>query len=161
MLKRAATEHRDISIHAPRAGCDSNMRHPARRFLISIHAPRAGCDERWWRCFTVYVYFNPRTPCGVRPSAQDAAERVFDFNPRTPCGVRHRFWRGHRQLPEISIHAPRAGCDATAGDCGAATADFNPRTPCGVRHVKTACIGYPANFNPRTPCGVRHYKRCI
>ena len=35
-----------ISIHAPRAGCDSttgcNLSHSA----ISIHAPRAGCDQR-------------------------------------------------------------------------------------------------------------------
>ena len=67
MLKRAATEHRDISIHAPRAGCDTDFgedidncpkfqsTHPVRGATllpetvaqllpISIHAPRAGCD---------------------------------------------------------------------------------------------------------------------
>ena len=36
----------NISIHAPREGCDYFM---AERFFlrgISIHAPREGCDER-------------------------------------------------------------------------------------------------------------------
>ena len=57
-----------ISIHAPRAGCDSpkHFRHNTSA-SISIHAPRAGCDvesavNRW-----TFHYFNPRTPCGVRP----------------------------------------------------------------------------------------------
>ena len=33
-----------ISIHAPRAGCDTLPREIFDVVLISIHAPRAGCD---------------------------------------------------------------------------------------------------------------------
>ena len=80
----------EISIHAPRVGCD--VRRPPRRLndIISIHAPRVGCDA-------------------VRPPVPSGS---VDFNPRTPCGVRQH----EVELPDgfsvISIHAPRVGCDA-------------------------------------------------
>ena len=103
-----------------------------------------------------------------------------NFNPRTPCGVRPRragltaFWL------IISIHAPRAGCDAERLRLLALPEpDFNPRTPCGVRRgprgrfdehfilfqstypvrgatcVASAAASPPSYFNPRTPFGVR------
>ena len=34
---------------------------------ISIHAPLAGCDRDTLSFPTILSYFNPRTPCGVRP----------------------------------------------------------------------------------------------
>ena len=101
-------------------------------------------------------HFNPRTPCGVRQLAASALYRGGHFNPRTPCGVRpagdgvmdrqrifqstHPVWGatgdGGLQggLPQISIHAPRVGCDMVIGILNGAIGDFNPRTPCGVRH---------------------------
>ena len=42
-----------ISIHAPRAGCDPHLQQFVKRFCkISIHAPRAGCDPplSGWGC---------------------------------------------------------------------------------------------------------------
>ena len=81
----------------------------------------------------VQVYFNPRTPCGVRPCAVPRAWGVSrHFNPRTPCGVRPGY--------------PRRSC---------ASGHFNPRTPCGVRHSNGNSSWYYDDFNPRTPCGVR------
>ena len=83
----------NISIHAPRVGCDlfgaevnsqtfgfqsthpvwgatwppaSRVRHPA----ISIHAPRVGCDHGRPRWASLFYHFNPRTPCGVRRSLE-------------------------------------------------------------------------------------------
>ena len=126
-----------ISIHAPLAGCDLS---PARRRVtagaISIHAPLAGCDWWWARSPAARSYFNPRTPCGVRPIADYANSIVGIFQSTHPlrgatlpglcsCLV----WR-------ISIHAPLAGCDLT--DCIPPTdfKNFNPRTPCGVRHQR-------------------------
>ena len=56
-----------ISIHAPRVGCDVvNINGESETIDISIHAPRVGCD--YWVCFYTShkIYFNPRTPCGVR-----------------------------------------------------------------------------------------------
>ena len=36
---------------------------------ISIHAPLAGCDKERCRKLSFCTYFNPRTPCGVRPTS--------------------------------------------------------------------------------------------
>ena len=78
-----------ISIHAPREGCDRECcalrglgwgfqsTHPARgatpyglpdpeALRISIHAPREGCDMVPPCLLCLRVYFNPRTPRGVR-----------------------------------------------------------------------------------------------
>ena len=110
---RSLSEISSISIHAPRAGCDSIARrsltrsgefqstHPVRgatefvkqhfaKGQISIHAPRAGCDRATQGGFPCRRNFNPRTPCGVRPSSAVSDGCSCYFNPRTPCGVRPR-----------------------------------------------------------------------
>ena len=102
--------------------------------VVSIHAPRVGCDPRHvWRIHASRS-FNSRTPCGVRlrlPSALSSpptfqfthpvwgatpccsapAPAPQGFNSRTPCGVRQLppVLRSH--LSQVSIHAPRVGCD--------------------------------------------------
>ena len=38
---------------------------------------------------------------------------LFDFNPRAPCGARLQNTPDNRDELGISIHAPRAGRDAT------------------------------------------------
>ena len=58
-----------ISIHAPHAGRDGVALavgggiHP-----ISIHAPHAGRDEAIQNKVTLRGNFNPRAPCGARPT---------------------------------------------------------------------------------------------
>ena len=53
---------------------------------------------------------------GATSSPWRASSRGLCFNPRTPCGVRQQvFLRGNIRLC-VSIHAPRVGCDITAGD---------------------------------------------
>ena len=167
-----------ISIHAPRVGCDAVAIDTDGLDAISIHAPRVGCDLPDTVISPVSVYFNPRTPCGVRrctslPNCDDlrfqsthpvwgattdlisSTIRPSYFNPRTPCGVRRLF---RFISPEML--------------------NFNPRTPCGVRlYSSDSCIyrrkfqsTHPVwgatrilpglastclDFNPRTPCGVR------
>ena len=79
-----------ISIHAPRAGCDTPPPPLCRCLRISIHAPRAGCDQ---------AVFAPKL-------------NRWRFQSTHP--VRGATGNVHvivRQLA-ISIHAPRAGCDA-------------------------------------------------
>ena len=124
-----------ISIHAPRVGCDRGHLSHHIPLVISIHAPRVGCDRGitvveipqdifqsthpvWGATAAIFgdfppvFYFNPRTPCGVRPG-ETTPMPVSDtyFNSRTPCGVRRlgAMWED------------------------AQNQDFNPRTPCGVR----------------------------
>ncbi len=81
---------------------------------------------------------------------------------------------------EVSIHAPRVGCDTACNPKQEPTQQFqfthpvwgatptrfsaplclvrfNSRTPCGVRLCRlrlVACLSH--RFNSRTPCGVRH-----
>ena len=104
---RRGCEH-EISIHAPREGCDNDRvhqrilhqlfqsTHPVRGATelvpeaggygaISIHAPREGCDT---------------------DVLNDALGDII-----------------------ISIHAPREGCDVGCHGCWRRLAYFNPRTP--------------------------------
>ena len=63
--------------------------------------------------------------CCTRSSRFQSTHPVRGATP-----IRHP---GHR-IGHISIHAPRAGCDAAgAGRREEAGGHFNPRTPCGVR----------------------------
>ena len=146
-----------ISIHAPREGCDPlpfrlatlrpdfNPRTPrgVRRsgillplfiIIISIHAPREGCD-RWQRGFWGHWrHFNPRTPRGVRLFSSKLPPFSQEFQSTHPArGATWHLRQDGGQHLEISIHAPREGCDTTPGVQIMAQGDFNPRTPRGVR----------------------------
>ena len=60
---------------------------PCRR--ISIHAPRAGSDRTLFQYPSDTFYFNPRSPCGERPSGLSSFYHIdSNFNPRSPCGER-------------------------------------------------------------------------
>ena len=122
-----------VSIHAPRAGCDANRHRRDRKPPVSIHAPRAGCDEWALSRNGNYLRFNSRTPCGVRRQTCVLSPRTKSFNSRTPCGVRPAYISFVGQLINVSIHAPRAGCDDSSISALARSLGFNSRTPCGVR----------------------------
>ena len=101
------------------------------------------------------LYFNPRTPCGVRRWIRLLLPGTTNFNPRAPCGarlcVRHagdpaRRFQSTRPVwgattasvsifasPCISIHAPRVGRDDSQAMSVGLLYDFNPRAPCGAR----------------------------
>ena len=59
------------------------------------------------------------------------------FNPRTPCGVRPGSKVNVTNHSKISIHAPRVGCDTLTHKTIIDKQYFNPRTPCGVRPLVT------------------------
>ena len=87
---------------------EKHGRHPAH------FNPRTPCGVRpsdLIRPTSIKEYFNPRTPCGVRPGCWHIPDRVFYFNPRTPCGVRLDLIVNACRIRRISIHAPHAGCD--------------------------------------------------
>ena len=125
-----------ISIHAPLAGCD-----PGLLLLlffgikISIHAPLAGCDRPARRNRQSCAHFNPRTPCGVRPSRscsrpsttatfqsthplrgatalhQREIVIAFPFQSTHPLRGATIYLSVLEHKVDISIHAPLAGCD--------------------------------------------------
>ena len=173
----AVSRPRVISIHAPREGCDATpsqhpaaqsgfqSTHPARgatphrpggtaQPLISIHAPREGCDFFLTDILFHQNNFNPRTPRGVRRALQRRHGTVgWHFNPRTPRGVRLLKYYLPIREKEISIHAPREGCDMGMTCIDRTDEHFNPRTPRGVRLGANQVNRGPFNFNPRTPRG--------
>ena len=147
---------RRISIHAPRAGCDPEGRHDAQPQRISIHAPRAGCDPRSRPVFRAIPHFNPRTPCGVRPGRPPRRPTPEDFNPRTPCGVRPAIASCIPRNTSFQSTHPVRG--ATRGALRGVGGDDLFQSTHPVRGATSGRGGVDlrsVDFNPRTPCGVR------
>ena len=146
---------------------------------VSIHAPREGCDAEGLEQINQHWGFNSRTPGGVRQLTIKEAINLISFNSRTPGGVRpdnltsmvcdadvsiHAPREGCDtlgiilpQLHGVSIHAPREGCDVAPLIKPTKFASFNSRTPGGVRHISEVVTTALTGFNSRTPGGVRLY----
>ena len=132
---------------------------------ISIHAPRAGCDSTSAFCFRLIPHFNPRTPCGVRLdfiAIIKMCDRISIHAPRAGCD--RCAYDPHAERV-ISIHAPRAGCDIVKRRENAVFDYFNPRTPCGVRQGDKGDTGPQGPFQSTHPvrgatpsCGRNHLK---
>ena len=56
-------------------------------------------------------YFNPRTPCGVRPDSSPVTSAPIKFQSTHPVRGATTGDGVVVTKNEISIHAPRAGCD--------------------------------------------------
>ena len=126
---------RIVSIHAPREGCDlGSLLRPAPEADVSIHAPREGCDivpdsdysgvgmfqfthpgrgaTRSMRCACWHKRFQFTHPGrGATVGAYPPYPGSSRFNSRTPGGVRLVYWLVVVAEYEVSIHAPREGCD--------------------------------------------------
>ena len=57
---------------------------------ISTHAPLAGRDRSSAGARQSRTHFNPRAPCGARPTTRATMAIRRYFNPRAPCGARLR-----------------------------------------------------------------------
>ena len=127
--------HCQISIHAPRAGSDPSLLLVQGGLThISIHAPRAGSDCPDPFCLLRVVLFQSTLPVrGATADSLGAAHGDSYFNPRSPCG--------ERPAPR-KLRLSR-------------TPDFNPRSPCGERRLQISWLVHPFHFNPRSPCGER------
>lgn len=126
----------DSSFAAPRGGRDANPPADYDVNPISTRAPRTGRDERahlielgvylfqssrpvWgatllaWTTIWIAANFNPRAPCGARPTTPRRPRADRYFNPRAPCGARQlpSMWSGQKIY-------------------------FNPRAPCGARRLR-------------------------
>ena len=140
--------------------------------------PVRGATRQPLKYFDCTTDFNPRSPCGERPSVGgvrlrprkisihapragsdtvtgDTTLGVMHFNPRSPCGER----RWNKVMPDeagkISIHAPRAGSDRRGFHRESDGRYFNPRSPCGERRKSIFRALLLTHFNPRSPCGER------
>ena len=81
--------HHDVSIHAPREGCDFSKETNLSFALVSIHAPREGCDTQEIKDYQEAIKFQFTHPGrGATPSARLQRIHWRGFNSRTPGGVR-------------------------------------------------------------------------
>ena len=144
-----------VSIHAPREGCDRrrltsglvslsfNSRTPGGVRLALTHSvclpisfnsrTPGGVRLPYVNYYYGVKRFNSRTPGGVRLASILSACWLTSFNSRTPGGVRPWRSRAVDALYNVSIHAPREGCDLKTSKERAARMCFNSRTPGGVR----------------------------
>ena len=100
--------------------------------------------------------FNPRTRWGRDAATLTSLRIHVPFQSTPPVRGATTGARKAGKARPVSIHAPRAGCDGSAGRPSIAAGwYFNPRTPCGVRLVKDALDEYEDEISihaPRAGC---------
>ena len=97
----------EISIHAPREGCDSTGPDIRPESQISIHAPREGCDNTLPYCFMGGFLFQSTHPVRGATHTETTTTTTDLFQ---------------------STHPVRGATDQSRGGT-LPRADFNPRTP--------------------------------
>ena len=92
------------------------------------------------------ISFNPRTPCGVRPTQVRPSGNVYGF--QSTHSLRSATDRLLDRLASepVSIHALLAECDILGINHKDIDYSFNPRTPCGVRQVPESAPGDDVMF---------------
>ena len=111
-LPTARAPQNTISIHAPREGCDQDIHPLLRDMYISIHAPREGCDEVQPWMFGHPVQFQSTHPARGATSGLCVYIPLRLFQSTHPArGATRAALAGHPHA-DISIHAPREGCDS-------------------------------------------------
>ena len=148
-------------------------------FQVSIHAPRTGCDAIGRGARRPPASFNSRTPHGVRLRLTGFFSPPIQFQFTHPARGATRTVKESRKGRTVSIHAPRTGCDIiNLNSSNHIIMRFNSRTPHGVRpntdvihyqqlkfqftHPARGATAYQrvarrgtTRFNSRTPHGVR------
>ncbi len=80
--------------------------------IISIHVPRVGNDISQLTRASVLENFNPRSPCGERPSIPKSFTVLLSISIHVPrVGNDHYNDSAQSHLRIISIHVPRVGND--------------------------------------------------
>ncbi len=151
------TATKKISIHVPRVGNDAINLRQLTQVQISIHVPRVGNDDFAFAFCFLLTNFNPRSPCGERPSRTALKPSPLFISIHVPrVGNDHKWYISGIFAIIISIHVPRVGNDnnhkteqpnlnkfqstfpvwGTTGSCcrqSSRSNHFNPRSPCGER----------------------------
>ena len=134
-------------------------RHLRQLKQVSIHAPREGCDklERYSGSKEKEFQFtHPGRGATMTREEVKAQLAVSIHAPREGCDTDAHFWM--RGLPQVSIHAPREGCDYTKlSDDRVKRFQFT-HPGRGATSVHTLQTSAKRSFNSRTPGGVRPYR---
>ena len=128
----------EVSIHAPREGCDARARSlDELKLLVSIHAPREGCDQTKKDKSSEIECFNSRTPGGVRRRSETQFWTEMEFQFTHPGRGATSGSIFSAASVAVSIHAPREGCDkrvpGTHPPCYCVSIHA-PREGCDITH---------------------------
>ena len=129
---------RRVSIHAPRVGCDAFILSCISficLFQFTHPVWGATCTSKYRRTHSVFQFTHP--VWGATAKDKPSPPTSVSFNSRTPCGVRLYRLIFIDKLADVSIHAPRVGCDPGTKMGSIDPFRFNSRTPCGVRHKQS------------------------
>ena len=104
-----------VPIHAPRVGCDILQIRQWVEQDVSIHAPRVGCDsdartDKQYR--QMFQFTHPVWGATYLPPTRIRRSRFQFTHP-----VWGATWKVSRKVSsrQVSIHAPRVGCDFKVG----------------------------------------------
>ena len=170
----------DVSIHAPREGCDIlRLLHKGVVWEVSIHAPREGCDSTLAVTYSSLGRFNSRTPGGVRHTLlrmtcffvlfqfTHPGRGATDTHPSHSRSTKFQFTHPGRgatvklfcsriRSKAVSIHAPREGCDFAKSAYLVPGTKFQFTHPGrGATSTNVGRVAIIVGFNSRTPGGVR------
>ena len=131
-------------------------KYPPRRHYFNPRPPCGGRPSLYGCTHPSELNFNPRPPCGGRPAGSRRGLLLcVHFNPRPPCGGRLKAYANSEPLGGISIHGPRVGADSGVS-CSCVYHLFQSTAPVWgptpQRFLRQRWIYY---FNPRPPCGGR------
>ena len=130
----------------PGRGATSLWIEPEQQGQVSIHAPREGCDKEREDLPNLLQGFNSRTPGGVRRYLIDNAKEVTGFQFTHPGRGATSICSVELERHQVSIHAPREGCDRAHRRSGLSPHGFNSRTPGGVRLERYTPENYSEEF---------------
>ena len=123
-----------ISIHAPRVGSDQAKEQMiGGYFEFQSTLPVWGATTATGFCVGCILDFNPRSPCGERPTKKTSPPSESGFQSTLPVWGATSGIVTSGPFCGISIHAPRVGSDRVRRRAKCKIFDFNPRSPCGER----------------------------
>ena len=126
-----------ISIHATHAGGDVLGSLVPPKTVSFQSTPPMRVATALGKSRTFRRIFQSTPPMRVATAAFDCAVWVhLNFNPRHPCGWRPSRCFSSTTRPLISIHATHAGGDIRTRTDGKCKSYFNPRHPCGWRQSR-------------------------
>ena len=119
-----------ISIHAPRVGSDMDGVKAILVDKISIHAPRVGSDANVARSISLILEFQSTLPVwGATRAGRNQETTSKNFNPRSPCGERPSAFSCALTMGKFQSTLPVWGATASSFDKNATAQQFQSTLP--------------------------------
>jgi len=150
-----------ISIHAPRVGSDAmNSKTKSAIQAFQSTLPVWGATKYDIMYDVRGRHFNPRSPCGERPTESIKKYTGGCISIHAPrVGSDSRRSTSSSSVCFISIHAPRVGSDLPRAPHQRMHLYFNPRSPCGERQWADGRIFTNTAFQSTLPVWGATYTR--